>query len=139
MRLVGLGLRQEADTAARRGNETVLLVEDEADVRRLTAEMLIRQGYSVMEAASGSDALRIWEQHRGGIDMLLTDIVMPKMSGPELAKALKSERPELKVMYMSGYTEDVVASHGGLEKTILLQKPFTSDALARAVRTVLDA
>lgn len=126
-------------TQARRGTETILLVEDENDVRRLTAEMLARQGYNVIEAASGHDALRAWDSSGSGIDLLLTDIVMPKMSGQELAQHLRNFRPDLKIMYMSGYTDDVVASHGSIEATtLLLQKPFTSDTLARMVRHVLD-
>ncbi len=121
------------------GQETILLVEDETDVRRLTAEMLTRQGYTVLEASSGPDAIRVWEENQQKIDLVLTDVVMPRMSGQELASTLKARRPELKVMYMSGYTDDVVARHGGIDRTVLLHKPFTSDSLARMIRSVLDA
>jgi PAS domain S-box-containing protein len=132
------GAPRQAMEQVRRGTETILLVEDESDVRRLTAEMLTRQGYVVIEAASGPDAVRIWEHHNEIIDLVLTDVVMPKMSGQELAALLKESRQDLRVMYMSGYTDDVVARHGGLERAVFLQKPFTSDTLARMVRAVLD-
>jgi len=123
----------------KRGHETILLVEDETDVRRLTAEMLTRQGYTVLEASSGPDAIRIWEENQEQIDLVLTDVVMPRMSGQELASTLKSWRPELKIVYMSGYTDDVVARHGGIDRTVLLHKPFTSDSLIRMIRSVLDS
>jgi PAS domain S-box-containing protein len=123
----------------RRGTETILLVEDEADVRRLTGEMLSRQGYSVLQAASGGEALRLWREHRASIDLVLTDVIMPEMSGRELADQLKSARADIRVMYMSGYTDDVIARHGVLDAgSAFVQKPFTPEALARKVRAVLD-
>lgn len=126
-------------TAARRGTETLLLVEDEEEVRRLTREMLTRQGYTVIEAGSGPEAVRIWRDRKDSIDMLLTDIVMPRMSGRELADKLKESRPELKVLFMSGYTDDVVARHGVTGgAAAFIGKPFTSEALSRKVRSVLD-
>jgi CheY-like chemotaxis protein len=124
---------------ARKGTETILLVEDEAEVRRLAREMLTRQGYTVIEAGSGAEAIRIWRDRHRSIDMLLTDVVMPKMSGRELADKLRELRPGLKVMYMSGYTDDVMQRHGILESgTTFLAKPFTSELLSRKVRSVLD-
>ena len=127
-------------TAARAGTETILVVEDDAEVRRLAAEMLSRQGYAVVEAASGPDALRIWRQQASSIDLLLTDVVMPSMAGPELAAKLTAEHAGLKVLYMSGYPEDVMAKHGlTASESTFIHKPFTSDALIHSVRLVLDA
>ncbi len=128
-----------APVRAATGEETILLVEDEAGVRRLAREMLLRQGYTVLEAASGPDALELWSQHGGAIDLLVTDVVMPQMSGRELAERLREARPDLKVLYMSGYTNDVIARHGVLEAEVaFLQKPFAAESLGRKVRTVLD-
>jgi len=124
---------------AARGAETILLVEDEAGVRQLARQMLLQQGYSVLEAQGSSEALQLFEQHGPSVHLLLTDVVMPHMSGRELAERLTAMRPDLKVLYMSGYTDDVIARHGLLEAdTVLLQKPFTSDSLGRKVRAVLD-
>jgi CheY-like chemotaxis protein len=121
------------------GTETILIVEDEAEVRRLASEMLARQGYGVIEAASGAEALRIWRERAAAINMVLTDVIMPEMTGPELAGELGRLCPALRVAYMSGYTDDVLARHGILEtKTPLLHKPFTLDSLARTIRSVLD-
>ena len=124
---------------ARPGTETILVVEDDAEVRKLAAEMLSRQGYGVLEAASGPEALRIWRQHAGSIELLLTDVVMPSMPGPELAAKLTAERTGLKVLYMSGYPEEVMTKHGlTASESTFLHKPFTSDALIHSVRLVLD-
>jgi PAS domain S-box-containing protein len=121
------------------GAETILLVEDEAGLRKLAREMLLKQGYRVVQASGGPEALRMWGQNPEGIDLLLTDVVMPQMSGRELADQLKAARPDLKVLYMSGYTHDVIARHGVLDsETAFLQKPFTHDALGRKVRALLD-
>jgi two-component system cell cycle sensor histidine kinase/response regulator CckA len=121
------------------GAETILLVEDEAGVRRLASEMLARQGYGVIEAASGAEALRIWQERAAAINMVLTDVIMPEMSGSELARELNRLCPALRIAYMSGYTDDILAQHGILEtKTPFLHKPFTLDSLARTVRSVLD-
>lgn len=123
-----------------RGAETVLLVEDEKPLRELAHEILRGNGYKVLEAPSPEEALLIGERHAGSIDLLLTDVVMPKMSGREVAKRLKPLRPTMKVLYMSGYTDDVLGQHGVLAPdTAYLQKPFTPDALARGVREVLDS
>jgi CheY-like chemotaxis protein len=125
--------------SSRSGTETILLVEDEPEVRRLANEMLTRQGYKVLEASSGAEALHVWREHGGVIDLLLTDVVMPQMSGPELAATLKALSPGLKVMYMSGYTDDVIAQQGVLDtETAFLRKPFTLDSLARILHAVLD-
>ena len=125
--------------AVRAGTETILLVEDEPGVRQLVREMLHRLGYTTLEAGGGAEALRIFEQHRGGIDLLLTDVIMPQMSGRDLAARLRSLQPALKVLYMSGYTDDMLAHHGVLEPNVyLLPKPFAPDELGAKLREVLD-
>jgi len=125
--------------AVRAGTETILLVEDEPGVRQLVREMLHRLGYTTLEAGGGAEALRIFEQHRGGIDLLLTDVIMPQMSGRDLAERLRSVQPALKVLYMSGYTDDMLAHHGVLEPNVyLLPKPFAPDELGAKLREVLD-
>ena len=109
-------------------------------VRRLAAEFLASNGYTVLEAQDGGEALQVCEEHRAPIHLLLTDVVMPGMSGRELAVRLAGRRPEMKVIYMSGYTDDGIVQHGVLEEGILyLQKPFSLDALARAVHMGLEA
>jgi PAS domain S-box-containing protein len=122
------------------GSETILLAEDEQAVRHLLREILNRKGYQVLEAANGGAALLICERHQGPIHLLLTDVIMPEMSGRELKARLTQIRPEMKVMYMSGYTDDAIVHHGILDSNIpFLQKPFTPQALTRKVREVLDA
>jgi len=122
-----------------RGTETILVVEDEAMVRDLTLEVLKESGYTVISAERPDDALRICSQNEGPIDLLLTDVVMPGMSGLELAERLKPERPKMKVLYVSGYTADAVARRGMSDpKTAFLQKPFAPGALVRKVREVLE-
>ncbi|HLA10184.1 MAG TPA: ATP-binding protein [Pyrinomonadaceae bacterium] len=121
------------------GTETILLVEDAEMVRKLTLEVLCTIGYRVLEAASGSEALQISESTEEPIDLLLTDVVMPEMSGKELANHLLSLRPEMKVLFMSGYTDDTIVYHGLLDKGLnFIEKPFAPDALARTVREVLQ-
>jgi CheY-like chemotaxis protein len=127
-------------TGPERGSETVLVVEDEAAVLKLTRRALEAQGYTVLAAADGRDALRIVERHGGTIHLLLTDLVMPGLSGRELADQLQVRRPGIRVMYMSGYPGDAVVQHGTLTPgSAFLQKPFSPDSLARKVRDVLDA
>ena len=120
------------------GSETVLLVEDEESVRQLVRETLESKGYTVMEAENGEVGLKIADAHNGPIHMMITDVVMPGMSGRELAKRLMQVRPETKVLYLSGYTEDAIVHQGVLETgTAFLQKPFTLQTLSRKVREVL--
>jgi DNA-binding NtrC family response regulator len=123
-----------------RGTETILLVEDEDAVRAVARGILQRFGYQVIEARNAGEALLHSESHAGDIDLLLTDVVMPQMSGPALAKRLTASRPTMKVLCMSGYTDDTVVRNGVLQSEIAyLQKPITPDSLGRKVREVLGA
>ena len=123
-----------------RGSETILLVEDEGDVRELTREILEMAGYTVLEAARGAEALRLCRESNQAIDLLLTDVVMPQMSGPELAREVAELRPGTKIVYMSGYTDDALGHHGVLDPDIiLLPKPFTPESLMSRLRLALDA
>jgi signal transduction histidine kinase/ActR/RegA family two-component response regulator len=123
-----------------RGNETILLAEDEDQVRCAARDILERFGYHVLEARNAGEALLICEKHRGEIQLLLTDVVMPQMSGRELVLRLTSVRPDMRVLFMSGYTEKAGLHHGILESGIAyLQKPFTPETLSRRVRQVLDS
>jgi CheY-like chemotaxis protein len=116
-----------------------LLVEDEAVVRGLARRILEQVGYSVVEASRGDEALRFCAEHAAEVDLLLTDVVMPEMSGKELADRLKSQYPELKMLFMSGYTDESIVHHGVLDSSVeFIQKPFTPAALVRKVRDVLD-
>jgi nitrogen-specific signal transduction histidine kinase len=119
------------------GSETILLVEDEDEVRRVLNQILASKGYRVLQASSGEEALVISRLHRGAIDLLLTDVTMPRMKGPELAARLLAERRDTRVVYMSGYNEELL-SDGESEPPICLNKPFSSQALGRTVREVLD-
>jgi two-component system cell cycle sensor histidine kinase/response regulator CckA len=122
----------------RAGGQTVLVVEDADGLRELIRRLLQRHGYTVLVAANADEALRLFEQH-ASIDLLLTDVVMPGASGPELTRHLLERRPALKVLYMSGYTEEAIVQHGVLNPGIaFLHKPFTSDTLGRKIREVLD-
>ena len=124
--------------AALGGSETVLLVEDEESVRQLVRETLAAKGYEVMEAENGEDGVAIATRHNGKIDLVITDVVMPGMGGRELVKQLAQTRPETKVLYLSGYTEDAIVSEGTIESgAAFLQKPFTLQNLSRKVREVL--
>ena len=128
-----------APAPSAQGSETILLVEDEEAVRDLLREVLQGKGYRVLEARDGFEALRLSTGHSGSIDLLLTDVIMPKMNGRELAERLKPERPKTKVLYMSGYTDNAIVHRGVLEDgTAFLQKPFTPETLAQKVREILD-
>jgi signal transduction histidine kinase len=122
-----------------RGTETILLVEDDEQVRGVARGILQRSGYRVIDAGNAAEALLHSEQHSGPVHLLLSDVVMPQMSGPELAKRLASARPDMKVLCMSGYTDDTIVRHGVLGSQIMyLQKPITPESLTLKVREVLD-
>jgi PAS domain S-box-containing protein len=119
--------------------EIVLLVEDEQMVRKMSREVLEMNGYKVLEASHGGEAVVVCEKHEGRIDIMVTDVVMPQMSGRELAEWLATSRPETKVLFVSGYTDDAIVRHGVLDENVnFLQKPFSPDALAAKVRDVLN-
>jgi len=121
------------------GTETILLVEDEEAVRTMVSKILRNKGYTVLEAAHSEEAFEISERHEGPIHLMVTDVIMPQMSGPELAERLAPRLPEMKVLYMSGYPDNTIVQHGVLEPgTAFLQKPFTLNALESKVREVLD-
>jgi PAS domain S-box-containing protein len=130
----------EDGEATRGGSETILLAEDEAVVRDLIMQMLEQRGYTVLPAGDGIEALDVAAEHPGAIDLLVTDVVMPRLSGRKLAEHVTRDHPGVRVLYISGYTDDAVLRHGVLEaNTPFLQKPFSAQALARAVRTAIDA
>jgi two-component system cell cycle sensor histidine kinase/response regulator CckA len=125
---------------SQKGTETILLVEDEEIVRDMATEILRDSGYRVLEAKHGTEALTLCEQFDGQIHLMLSDVVMPNMSGRELAEQLSPQRSSMKVLYMSGYTDDAIVHHGVLDEgTAFIAKPFSPDALSRKVREVLDA
>jgi DNA-binding NtrC family response regulator len=129
----------DASQPAARGHETILLVEDEPMILDITAKMLERQGYTVQAAATPGEAIRLAREHVGEIHLLMTDVVMPEMNGRDLAKNLLSLYPNLKRLFMSGYTADVIAHHGVLDEGVqFIQKPFSVLTLAVKVRGVLD-
>jgi CheY-like chemotaxis protein len=122
-----------------RGTETILLVEDQTDVRELTRDILFRQGYRVLECPNGAEALERSANYSGPVDLLLTDVVMPGMPGTELAERIQQLRPGVKILYMTGYAEDdVVRGRTGKGAVRLLQKPFTPQTLTREVREALN-
>jgi DNA-binding response OmpR family regulator len=121
------------------GTETILLVEDEEALRQLIRDMLERSAYTVLEAADGPRALEICREHKAPIDLLLTDVVMPKMNGHALARQVAELSPKTKVLFMSGHPQAVIATNGVLEQGAdLLLKPFTRDSLTAKVREILD-
>jgi len=123
---------------ALKGDETLLLVEDDEQVRILCAKVLRQFGYDVIEAGRPSAAIAAAASHPGAIELLLTDVVMPEMGGRLLAEHLANERPRMRVLFMSGYTDDATMRHGVFESAVsFIQKPFTPDALARSVRRAL--
>lgn len=127
----------EADTPS--GSETVLLVEDDAPVRELARRVLQTQGYTLLEAQNGQEALGLARSHPDSIHLLLTDVVMPGMSGKDLAEQLSQTESDAKVLFMSGYSDEKIAHHGILDPGVaLLQKPFSPEVLIRKVRDVLD-
>ena len=136
--------KQASDTRERPaetkgGAETILLVEDEVQVRTLAASVLRHRGYEVLEAGTGTEALQLCNTYRRHIDILVTDIVMPHMRGTELASRLRAARPTIKVLYVSGYTDDeVFRQEAGANRVAFLGKPFTPAALSRKVREILD-
>jgi two-component system cell cycle sensor histidine kinase/response regulator CckA len=142
-RVLASAKRSMASTAAPdspHGYETVLLVEDESAVRQSTRQFLTRNGYTVLEASNGEEALRVSRDYCGTIHMMISDVVMPKMSGPILAEQLSAERPHMKTLFVSGYAENTVLRHGEIDlSTCFLQKPFGLSALAQKTRAILDA
>jgi two-component system, cell cycle sensor histidine kinase and response regulator CckA len=121
------------------GTETILLVEDDSSVRDLVERVLRSRGYHVLAAQHGGDALQLASHTVRGVDLVLTDVVMPSMSGRELVEALQAARPALRVLYMSGYTDDEIIRRGLHDPSIsFIQKPFTAENLAMQVRKVLD-
>ena len=125
--------------AALGGSETVLIVEDDDGLRKLSQKILQQRGYRVLAAENGEDAMRISKEHEGPIDLMITDVVMPKMNGREVAERLQPLHPQMKVIYMSGYTDNAIAHHGVLAPGLnFLEKPFSPGVLARKVREVLD-
>jgi CheY-like chemotaxis protein len=130
-------LRRERPTG---GSETILLVEDEESLRDVVRESLQAFGYTLLEARHGGEALLIAESHAGPIHLLLTDVIMPTMNGAELARQLTLLRPDMNVLFVSGYTDEAIVHHGVLGPgTAFLQKPFSPDQVVRKVREVLDS
>jgi two-component system, cell cycle sensor histidine kinase and response regulator CckA len=136
-----LPLHDEDPAATPHGNETILLAEDEPAVRTLASRVLRERGYTVIEAANGDDALRAAQERSGAaIDLLLTDMVMPKMGGGTLAARMQGLYPGIRVLFISGYTDSALIHHGQLANgTEFMHKPFSPDDLARKVRELLDA
>jgi len=129
---------EQEPAAALRGSETILVLEDEARVRKLVCEVLAARGYHVLEAVRGEEAIRMATEHQGRIHLLLTDVVMPEMSGPQALEQIRARQPNMKVLFMSGYTDEAMVHHGIPDSGApFLQKPFLPETLARKVREVL--
>ena len=131
-------LRPAPEPQTRLGSETILLVEDEDVVRDLARRVLERQGYTVLACSAGEEAVALAEQHEQPIDLLLTDVVMPGMRGYEVAELVSASRPEIKILYMSGYAEEALVGRAAFAGSALIEKPFAVDALARRVRDALE-
>ena len=128
----------EAVQAVARGHETILLVEDEPATLQMTCRMLVHQGYNVIPAGSPGEAIRLAREHSGEIHLLMTDVVMPEMNGRDLARTLRGLYPDVKRLFMSGYTADIIAHHGVLDDGVLfIQKPFAMKDLVAKIREVL--
>jgi CheY-like chemotaxis protein len=137
---VELANTKKAIEPAKRGYETILLVEDEQTILNITTMILTKQGYTVLAANSPSEAIQLASEHSSGIHLLMTDVVMPEMNGRDLAKKLQSLYPQLKCLYMSGYTANVIAHHGVLDAGLhFIQKPYNMNVLAGKLRDVLDS
>src|ERR1022692_1505641 len=129
---------EQEPAAALRGSETILVLEDEARVRKLVCEVLAGRGYHVLEAVRGEEAIRMAKEHKGRIHLLLADVVMPEMSGPQALEQIRARYPNMKVLFMSGYTDEAMVHHGILDSGVpFLQTPFLPETLARKVREVL--
>lgn len=127
------------EAIGRRGHETILLVEDEILILRVASAALTALGYRVLTATNALDAIELVKSTTDPLHLLVTDVIMPKMGGPDLAKHLVELRPGLKVLFSSGYTENAVVDHGVLDQRVhFLQKPYTPTILARRVREILD-
>lgn len=130
---------RDKQTKLPKGDEVILLVEDDAGVQDLTRNALLKMGYTILTASNGDEALRVYKEHPGKIDLLLTDVIMPIMGGRELAERIRSQNPDLKIIYFSGYTDDNIVHHGVLEDGVnFIQKPFMIESLAKKIREVLD-
>jgi two-component system, cell cycle sensor histidine kinase and response regulator CckA len=129
----------QTSAASRPATETVLVVENESAIRTLVQMALERHGYRVLAAGSGADALEISNGHQGRIDLLITDVVIPDMNGPEIARQLAVSRPNLSTLFMSGYMDDSLTDHGLRAGHVdFIQKPFSPRVLAERVREILD-
>jgi CheY-like chemotaxis protein len=136
---VSPGVTEDLEQLRREAGETVMLVEDETQVRDLEARILTQLGYTVLAAANGEEAMDVSRAYTGEISLLVTDVVMPNMSGKQVADALLSSRPGLRVLYLSGYTENTVVNHGVLDSNVdFLSRPFSREALARKIREILS-
>jgi CheY-like chemotaxis protein len=132
--------RAEAELSISPGHETILIVEDDAEVRGLARRILQRQGYTLLEVQNGQEALDLVAQYPEPIHLVLTDIIMPGMNGKTLAEALLQLRPELKIIFMSGYTDNLIAESGDLNaRMAFVQKPFSAKALVQKIQTALDS